>query len=64
MSKWFTVEKINSRSFAVSEYQHREETHCYLICRQLEQGRGFFDFGCIIIHIRKKCAGQSAQIEI
>ena len=29
---WFTVEKIDAQTFAVSEYKHWEETHCYLLC--------------------------------
>ena len=29
---WFTVEKIDARTFAISEYKHWEETHCYLLC--------------------------------
>lgn len=32
MSDWFTVEKIDSTTFAISEYSHWEETHCYLLC--------------------------------
>ena len=32
MSEWFTVEKIDSQTFAISEYKHWEETHCYLLC--------------------------------
>ena len=32
MDSWFTVEKIDSDTFAISEYKHWEETHCYLIC--------------------------------
>lgn len=32
MNDWFTVEKIDSRTFALSEYRHWEETHCYLVC--------------------------------
>ncbi|MDY2879545.1 MAG: MBL fold metallo-hydrolase [Candidatus Borkfalkiaceae bacterium] len=32
MSDWFTVEKIDSQTFAISEYKHWEETHCYLLC--------------------------------
>lgn len=31
MNKWFTVEKIDADTFAVSEYRHWEETHCYLL---------------------------------
>lgn len=29
---WFTVEAIDDETFAVSEYAHWEEPHCYLIC--------------------------------
>ncbi len=32
MNDWFTVEEIDSDTFAISEYQHWEETHCYLVC--------------------------------
>ena len=32
MNSWFTVERIDARTFAISEYRHREETHCYLLC--------------------------------
>lgn len=32
MENWFTVEKIEEDTFAVSEYGHWEETHCYLLC--------------------------------
>lgn len=31
MSDWFTVEEIDSGTFAISEYKHWEETHCYLL---------------------------------
>ncbi len=31
MEDWFTVEKIDGSTFAVSEYKHWEETHCYLL---------------------------------
>lgn len=34
MNCWFTVEKIDAQTFAISEYQHWEETHCYLLCGQ------------------------------
>lgn len=29
---WFTVETIDAGTFAISEYRHWEETHCYLLC--------------------------------
>lgn len=32
MPDWFTVEKIDPQTFAISEYKHWEETHCYLLC--------------------------------
>lgn len=31
MSSWFTVEKIDEDTYAISEYKHWEETHCYLL---------------------------------
>lgn len=31
MNDWFTVEKIDEETFAISEYKHWEETHCYLL---------------------------------
>lgn len=31
MNNWFTVEKIDDSTFAISEYKHWEETHCYLL---------------------------------
>ena len=32
MNTWFTVEQVDSQTFAISEYKHWEETHCYLLC--------------------------------
>ena len=32
MKNWFTVEQIDTNTFAISEYQHWEEMHCYLLC--------------------------------
>lgn len=31
MSDWFTVDEIDPGSYIISEYQHWEETHCYLL---------------------------------
>lgn len=31
MSSWFTVEALDNDTFAISEYKHWEETHCYLV---------------------------------
>ena len=31
MDSWFTVEPIDGETWAISEYRHWEETHCYLL---------------------------------
>lgn len=31
MEDWFTIDKIDERTFVISEYRHPEETHCYLL---------------------------------
>ena len=31
MDDWFTIETIAPDTFALSEYRHWEETHCYLL---------------------------------
>lgn len=28
---WFTIDKIDNRTYIISEYRHWEETHCYLL---------------------------------
>ncbi len=28
---WFTIDKLDEDTFAISEYRHWEETHCYLL---------------------------------
>ena len=30
MGDWFTIERLDGDTFAISEYRHWEETHCYL----------------------------------
>ncbi len=35
MKDWFTVEQIDGDTFAISEYGHWEEPHCYLLCGSL-----------------------------
>lgn len=32
MGNWFTIEIIDYNTYAISEYRHWEETHCYLLC--------------------------------
>ena len=31
MENWFTVERIDDHTYAISEYKHWEQTHCYLL---------------------------------
>lgn len=31
MSNWFTIDKIDDKTYILSEYHHWEETHCYLL---------------------------------
>ncbi len=31
MSDWFTTDKIDEKTYIISEYRHPEETHCYLL---------------------------------
>mgnify|MGYP000131508568 CR=1 FL=1 len=31
MKPWFTVERLSADTYALSEYSHWEETHCYLL---------------------------------
>ena len=31
MGNWFTIEEIDRETYAISEYRHWEETHCYLL---------------------------------
>lgn len=36
MSSWFTIEKIDNTTLAISEYGHWEEPHCYLLLGSLK----------------------------
>jgi len=51
MGAWFTVEKIDSNTFAISEYKHWEETHSYLLCG--EQYAILIDTGLGVSNILK-----------
>ena len=31
MENWFTIEQLEADTFAISEYRHWEQTHCYLL---------------------------------
>jgi len=51
MDDWFTVEKIDHDTFALSEYGHWEESHCYLL---LGESRAvLIDTGLGVSNIRK-----------
>lgn len=51
MGDWFTVEEIDSKTFAISEYDHWEETHCYLICG--EKSALLIDTGLGVCNIKE-----------
>ena len=51
MSEWFSVEEIDSQTFAINEYKHWEETHCYLLCGQVSAV--LIDTGLGVSNIRK-----------
>ena len=51
MSNWFTVEEIDSQTFAISEYKHWEETHSYLLCGQ--KSAVLIDTGLGVSNIRE-----------
>ncbi len=31
MDDWFTIDRVEPDTYIISEYRHREETHCYLL---------------------------------
>ena len=51
MDNWFTVEEIDRDTYAISEYRHWEETHCYLLCG--EQRAVLIDTGLGVSNIRE-----------
>ena len=51
MDDWFTIEEIAPQTFAISEYKHWEETHCYLLCGQ--ERAVLIDTGLGVSNIRK-----------
>ena len=62
MGGWFTVEQIDGDTFAISEYKHWEETHCYLLCGKdravlIDTGLGVSDIKNIVNAglLRKGC---------
>lgn len=55
MDNWFTVEEIDAQAFAISEYKHWEETHCYLLCGR--ERAVLIDTGLGVSNIRKVVDG-------
>lgn len=51
MDNWFTIEQIDQDTFAISEYNHWEETHCYLLCG--EKRAVLIDTGLGVSNIKK-----------
>lgn len=55
---WFTVEKIDARTYAISEYKHWEETHCYLLCGRerallIDTGLGVSNIRAVVDQLTK-----------
>ncbi|QSX05680.1 MBL fold metallo-hydrolase [Sedimentibacter sp. zth1] len=56
MENWFTVENIDKDTFAISEYKHWEETHCYLLLGKtkallIDTGLGVSNIREVVEHI-------------
>lgn len=50
---WFTVEALDADTYAISEYQHWEQTHCYLLCGTqravlIDSGLGVGDIKAVV----------------
>jgi len=54
MDTWFTVEKIDAETYAISEYKHWEQTHCYLLIG--DQRAVLIDTGLGVENIKKVVA--------
>lgn len=53
MKPWFTVENIDEKTYAISEYQHWEKPHAYLVLGQdqaalIDTGLGILDISEIV----------------
>lgn len=53
MRNWFDIEKLDDSTFAISEYKHWEETHCYLLLGTeravlIDTGLGVSNIKCIV----------------
>ncbi len=59
MKPWFTVEALDSQTYIISEYQHWEETHCYLLTGQksallIDTGLGIGNIGLAVGQLTDK----------
>ena len=58
VNDWFTVERIDNCTFAISEYKHWEETHCYLLIGTkkallIDTGLGIADIKSVVESLTK-----------
>lgn len=51
MKEWFTIEKIDEKTFIISEYQHWEQMHSYLIIG--DEGVVLLDTGLGVANIKE-----------
>lgn len=58
MENWFTVERIDPDTYAISEYRHWEETHCYLALGT--ERAVLIDTGLGVANIRRVVDGLTA----
>ncbi len=59
MNNWFTVKKIDKYTYAISEYKHWEETHCYLLngterSLLIDTGLGIADISKVVAKLTDK----------
>lgn len=55
-SDWFSVEPLDAHTYAISEYLHREQTHCYLLLGEkrallIDTGLGVADLSQVICRL-------------
>lgn len=55
MNNWFTIEQLDNDTYAISEYEHWEEPHCYLLCGT--ESAILIDTGLGVTNIREVVEG-------
>ena len=53
MSEWFTIEKIDDQTYAISEYKHWEQVHSYLVIG--DESACLIDSGLGVENIHEAC---------